>query len=228
MNGRRLMLAMAAATLVAGACGGGGDAVSYSPEDLGAVLLSADDVGSGWSEERRAVFEARPEDMPVFDPGMWCPAAGDVADELVALVDEGGALVEVRAPEAAGRNFHGVTEQLWSGSDSEALLERATTAFEACIGATWEVDEDATATVASLAVADVGDESTAVLVTYLTPSPDGDYAWRGRTLVARFGATVLVLNELDVQTVESEPRFSDADWRRLVDTAAERIEALDR
>ena len=103
---------------------------------------------------------------------------------------------------------------------------RRPTGFETCTGETWEVDQDATASVAALAGDDVGDDSTAALVTYVTPGPDGDYAWRGRQLVARFGATVVVLQELDVQLVDSEPFFTDADWQRIVDTASERVDAL--
>jgi hypothetical protein len=64
------------------------------------------------------------------------------------------------------------------------------------------------------------------LVTYVTPGPDGDYAWRGRQLIARFGATVVLIQELDVQLVDSKPRFTDSDWQRIVGAAAERVEAL--
>ena len=79
-----------------------------------------------------------------------------------------------------------------------------------------------TASVAALVGDDVGDDSTMALVTYVTPGPDGDYAWRGRgQLVARFGATVVVLQKLDVQLVDSEPFFTDAEWQRIVDTASE-------
>jgi hypothetical protein len=37
----------------------------------------------------------------------------------------------------------------------------------------------------------------------------------------------MVLQELDVQAAESEPFFSDADWQRVIRTAADRVEALD-
>jgi len=94
------------------------------------------------------------------------------------------------------------------------------------MGETWEVDDEATASVTALSGDDVGDDSTMALVTYITPGPDGDYAWRGRQLVARFGATVMVLQELDVQLVESEPVFTDTEWQRIVETAADRVEAL--
>lgn len=39
-------------------------------------------------------------------------------------------------------------------------------------------------------------------------------------------ATVMVIQEPDVQLVDREPRFTDADWQRLVDTAADRVEEL--
>jgi hypothetical protein len=148
-------------------------------------------------------------------------------------VPDGVALVELQSGDTAastntesGRSFHGVSEQLWSSSDAEAFVDTATTGFETCTGETWEVDDEATASVTELAGDDVGDDSTTALVTYITPGPDGDYAWRGRQLVARFGATVMVLQELDVQLVESEPAFTDADWQDIVETAADRVEAL--
>jgi hypothetical protein len=224
---------VAGLALVTAACGGSDDGaeVVYTPEELGAALLTVDDIGSGWTEEQHVVADTRPEEMPAMDPGMWCPEADDVPDELVSLLADGGAFVELQSSEstrasgnASGRTFHGVSEQLWSGSDAEAFVATAAAGFETCIGETWEIDEDATASVAPLAGDDVGDDSTMALVTYVTP--DGDYAWRGRQLVARFGATVAVLQELDVQLVDSEPFFTDADWQRIVDTASEHVDAL--
>jgi hypothetical protein len=226
---------MAALALAAAACGGDDDGadVVYTPEELGAALLTAEDIGSGWTEQEREVVDTRPDGVPAMDPGMWCPEAGGVPDELLSLVADGGAFVELQSSastratgSAAARNFHGVSEQLWSGSDAEAFVETAAEGFETCTGEAWEVDQDATASVAALAGDDVGDDSTMALVTYVTPGPDGDYAWRGRQLVARFGATVAVLQELDVQLVDSEPFFTDADWQRIVDTASEHVDAL--
>ncbi len=235
MRTGRLLPMMAALALVAGACGGNDEnEVVYSPEELGSALLTPDDIGSGWTEDERVVTDTRPDEFPSLDPGMWCPAAADVPDELLALVPDGVAFVQLESGDTptsssseSGRSFHGVSEQLWSGDDAEAFVETAAAGFETCMGETWEVDDEATASVTALAGDDVGDDSTMALITYITPGPDGDYAWRGRQLVARFGATVMLLQELDVQLVDSEPVFTDTEWQGIVDTAADRVEALD-
>lgn len=228
MDVRRWLPVAAALALVLGACGSDEqDATVFGSEDLGTALLSATDVGAGFTEADRVVAETRPEGTPMLDPGMWCPAAGNVADDLAGLVGDSGAFVSIQAADVTGRNFHGVSEQLWSGPDAKVFVDRATTGFEACVGETWDLaDEDGTASVAALAGETVGDDSTMAVVTYVTPGPDGDYAWRGRTLVARVGATVMVIQELDVQLVDVPPRFTDADWQRIVDVAADRIAAL--
>jgi hypothetical protein len=234
MHSRRWFPMIAVLALTAGACGGDDDSeVVYTPEELGTALLTADDIGTGWTEENRLVTDTRPEGMPVLDPGMWCPAAEAVPGELESLVADGGAFVELLSDEstraggnAAGRNFHGISQQLWSNADAEAFVETVADGFEVCTGETWEVDEGTTATVAELDTDDVGDDSTTALVTYLTPTPGGDYAWTGRQLVARFGATVMVLQELDVQLVDSDPFFTDDDWQRIVDTAVDRVDDL--
>lgn len=226
MNVRRWLSLVASLVLVSGACGDE-KAEVLTPDELGSALLTPGDVGDGFVEDQRMVAEERPEDVAPLDPGMWCDAAGDAADELLTLVGEGVAFIQIRSTDVAQRNFHGVSEQLWSSPDAAAFVERATVAIEACAGETWIAEDDeATVTAEELAGEDVGDDSTTVMVTYVTPAPDGDYAWRGRTLLARFDDTVMVLQELDVQLVDGEPFFSDADWQRIVNVAVERVEAL--
>jgi hypothetical protein len=231
MNARTWLFVVAALSL-AGACGvDDEDEVVYSPDELGAALLTAADIGTDWTEQARLVFDTRSETPPAMDPGMWCPEAQDVPDDLYSLIADGGAFVEHRSSEStragstSGRSFHGVTEQLWSGPDAESYVDTVAAGFETCTGETWKV-EDATASVAALDGDDVGNDSTMALVTYVTPGPDGDYAWRGRQLVARVGATVMLIQELDVQQVDSQPRFTDSEWQRIVEIAAERVEAL--
>ena len=97
MHRRRCFAVMTALALAAAACGGDDDGaeVVYTPEELGSALLTADDIGSGWTEEERVVTDTRPEEMPAMDPGMWCPEADDVPDQLLALVADGAAFVEL-------------------------------------------------------------------------------------------------------------------------------------
>ena len=44
-------------------------------------------------------------------------------------------------------------------------------------------------------------------------------------MVARFGSTAMVLQELDVQRAGSEPRMTDTEWQQLVEVAASRMDA---
>jgi len=216
---------MLGALLMVVPLGCGSDETAVAPADLEAALLTADDLGTGWTQQQHQVFDTRPEGMPTLDPGMWCPQAGPVADDLGGLDAGGGAYVELQSGVSAARTHHGVSEQLWSSADASAFVAAATSGFEACVGQTWDVDQDATASVDALVGDWVGDESTTALVTYVTPGPDGDYEWRGRTLVARFGSTVMVLQELDVQRAGSEPRMTDDQWHEMVRVAASKVDA---
>ncbi len=220
---RRWLLVAALVMFVPMGCGS--DETVTTPEDLDTALLTAADLGTGWTQQQQEVFDTWPEGMPALDPGMWCPQAGSVADDLDVLVGGGGAFVELQSDESDARTYHGVTERLWSTPDAAGFVDTATAGFDACVGQTWDVDQDATASVVELVGEPVGDDSTMALVTYVTPGPDGDYEWRGRTIAARFGATAMVLQELDVQRSGSEPRLTDTEWQQLVELAASKVEA---
>ena len=222
MTVQRWLLIAALLMFVPAGCGS--DETVATPEALDAALLTAADLGAGWTQQQHEVFDARPEGMPALDPGMWCPQAGRVAEDLVGVDVGGGAFVELQSDESAARSHHGVTEQLWSGPDAAVFVDAAIAGFEACLGQTWDVDQDASASVLALVGGPVGDDSTMALVTYVTPGPDGDYEWRGRTAVARFGATAMVLQELDVQRAGSEPRTTDAEWQQMIEAAASKVE----
>lgn len=226
MHARRWVAGVLTAALAVGACGDDDDAdLTYTADALVEVLVREDDLGSGWSEDRRDVFTTRAEGPPSFDPGGWCPDAAEEVEGIEALAGETGAVVEL-SRERQGRSFHGLSEQLWSNMTTAEYFATVVGALDTCMGATWFLEDEGEVTVGALEGPSVGDESTMALVEVVTPGPDGDYVWRSRVLVARFGTTLMVLDELDVQIEGSAPRFTDADWSDVVDTATEAVERL--
>jgi hypothetical protein len=195
---RRLMVLVVVMSLAA--CGDDGQdaAHTYTPDELEPVLVVADDIGQGWTEEMRDVFTTR---------------------------GEGPAAIEGR------RDFHGVSEQLWSSDDATDYIVAVRAAFDACVGTTWNVEDEGDAsdqevTLRALDAPDVGDMSTAAVAEVATPGPDGTYIWRSRIVVGRFGTVVMTVTELDVQLEGSEPHFTETEWANLVETAAAKVERL--
>ena len=159
------------------------------------------------------------------------PRRSEQVEALEALAAESGAIVELRPEGLARHDFHGVTGQLWGGADAAEYFATVRTALVKCAGTTWTVEEDegdegGPITLKALEAPSVGHESTAAVAEVLTPGPDGDYLWRSRIFVARFGTTLMILDELDVQIEGTAPHFTDADWADLVTTAATRVEHL--
>jgi hypothetical protein len=214
------------------ACGDGGGAErTYSPDELEPVLVVADEIGQGWTEEMRDVFTTRGEGPPAMEASAVCPAASGQADELEALAADSGAAVEVNQERTGRRDFHGVSEQLWSSDDATDYVVAVRTAFEACVGTTWTVEDEGGAgdqqvTLRALDAPDVGDMSTAAVAEVATPGPDGTYIWRSRIVVGRFGTAVMTITELDVQLEGTEPHFTETEWTTVVETAAAKVERL--
>jgi hypothetical protein len=182
MSVRRWLTVVAAVALVFGGCGDEDEAQVFSADELGSVLLAPDDVGPGFAEDERVVAEERPASTPPLDPGMWCEAAGDAGDRLLTLVGDGVAFVEIVSSETARGSFHGVSEQLWSApvDDAEAFVDQAAAAIAVCAGESWIVEDgEGTASLATLAGEEVGDDSTMVLMTYVTPGRTATTPGRG-------------------------------------------------
>lgn len=220
--------AVAALALVAAVAGCGQEAAPtrYTAAQLDTALLAPADLGGDFEVDDRTGGESRPPDTPAIDPGIWCPAAGAMADEMQRLIGAEPVFVQLVSTTVTGRKFHGVSEEMWAADDAAAVVEAVGRGLADCAGAEWSVDDGGTARLVPLSAGDVGDDMAAALVTYLTEGPDTGYAWRNRIGVVRVGTTVIVLQELDVQPADSSPVLTDEQWREVVSTAVQRVEAL--
>lgn len=223
MRARVWMTGLAALSIVLGGCGD--EAESYTPTELGAVLLTAEDLGSGWSEQMREVITTPTTEIPSLDPNLWCPDAADAATELQALNQGEGAAVALME-ETPRQTSHQVMERLWNRADAEDYYTKIEGSLATCSGAEWTDPDGNPITLESLETSTVGDESTTYLWTITTTSPAGEMTWRVRGTVARFGDTLMWLFETDVRSSDDEPALTDTEWQTIVDTAAVKIGEL--
>lgn len=210
----------------------------FSPAELEAALLTVDDLdendlGDGWTVEMVGTFESREEGPPIFDESAWCPNAvtrSEGLDELVSLASPNGADVEISQARDHRREFHGISQQLWSNDRAEQFVDVIDTAFEFCDGESWNHgDEEADeVSLQRLDVSAVGDENAEALIVAITPGPNGSFRWNSRTIVVRVGTVVMVLRELDVQMEGSEPFFADAEWQRLLNAVMTKVRSLSK
>ena len=226
MRGCRFLVGATALVMVLAACGDDAQPVRYTAAQLDGALLAPGDVGADLSVDDRTGGESRPPDTPAIDPGIWCDAAGSTADEMQGFIGAEPVFVQLLSTAASGRTFHGVSEEMWTADDAQAVVDAADRGFTACADTEWSIDDGGTASMAALSAGDAGDDSAAALVSHLTEGPDAGYAWRNRVGVVRVGTTVIVLQELDVQQEGSPAYLTDAEWQAVVATAVSRVESL--
>lgn len=237
----RFLSAVIAGALIVGvsSCGDDPDGTTgriFTPEELEAALLTVKDLGTNdlgddWTVEMGGTFQSREEGPPIFDESAWCPDSltqSEGLDELVSLASPNGADVELSQARDHRREFHGISQQLWSNDRAERFVDVVDDAFEFCDGQTWSPggEEADTVTIQRLDLSDKGDDEAEALIVAITPGPDGSFRWNSRTIVIRVGTVVMVLRDLDVQLEGSESFFTEAQWQRLVDTALAKVEAL--
>lgn len=226
MNVRAWLSGLAVLSIVLAACGDdGNEARMHTPEALSAVLLTADDLGPGWTEQQRDTFTTREPENPSIDGSLWCPDAAKQDASLQKLAGDAGADVELE--QAQGRGwFQSLRQQAWSNSDVSEYFKTARAAIKACTGATW-TSEGAEYTIEPLAGPMVGDESVSTSVVIVNPSPGGDMVSRSRISIARFGTALMVLQQGDVQSVDAKSQPTETEWQVSLEKAAAKIAALD-
>lgn len=238
-------LALAGAFTLAG-CGGGADdenaattspsvtsqpsvdeALTYTPEELSAALLVAEDLGEGWTQTQRNTFTTREPANPSVEESMsFCPEAADQAAMLSELASAAGADVELEQATADG-SFHQLRQQAWSDENVPAYLATLAEAIAICVGTTWTDSDGNEVTFEALEAPEVGDESTGVSAIAVISSPDGDTAWRTRLTVARFGTALMAVGDNLVQPADVPAQETDPAWETIVTAAATRFAALD-
>lgn len=233
--GRGLRGALVVALVMVGvSCGDdpdAGSATTFTPEQLEPALLTADDFGDDWNADMSGVFKSREEGPPIFDPAAWCPNSLEDVDGLAELNDIAattGVAAEISQTRKERRSFSGVSQQIWSNDQASRFVDVIADAFDYCDGQSWKPGtEDADElSIENLGAADLGDQSVSGITIAITPGPDGQYVWRNRVVVVRIGAVVMTLRELDVQIEGSEPFYTDAMWKDLVDMSLAKVRSV--
>ncbi len=238
LRARSLTLLVACLVPLA-ACGGDDDRV-YTPAELGEQLLSTDDMGPGWTESQRDVFDTREPENPSIDPSLWCPDfPTGTSDQLTTLAGPSGADVELQQgdPTSADQPTYGLRQQAWSNNDAADYLRELADAVGTCSGKTWTGEGEDTGTeyrLTPIEIATVGDETVAALVT-ITLSPDDGSSDAGapqlvirqRMAAVRVGSIVMLLQEGDTLSPDEEPSTTDAEFSTLVELAARPFVELD-
>jgi hypothetical protein len=162
---------------------------AFTPQQLSNALLTASDLGDGWTEMQRDLFTTREPENPSIDPSLWCPDAD--ADGLVMLAGQEGADVELSlgTPEA----LFLVRQQAWTNADVDRYFAAATAAVAACVGVTWDDGDDNTYTLQpSTTMPTIGDESISWTVTVELEDTNRTASFADQT-IARFGDVVMVI-----------------------------------
>ena len=229
-------LALAGALSIAG-CGGDDDGAAspslspassspatagqaYTPEQLQAVLLTAADLGTDWTETQRGAFTTRePENPSVEDSLSLCPQAADQAERLGELASDAGADVELEQA-GEGRAFHLLRQQAWRDDQVQEYFTTLDEAITLCTGSSWGADGNEVILEALEAPA-LGDESTSVAAVGTLGEGEDATTWISRLTVARFGTALMAVSDHIVGGPVPEP-----EWGTIVQTAGDQFAEL--
>jgi hypothetical protein len=199
---------------------GTGAAGAFTPQQLSNALLTASDLGDGWTEMQRDMFTTREPENPSIDPSLWCPAAD--ADGLAALAGQEGADVELSlgTPEA----LFLVRQQAWTNADVDRYLAAATAAVATCLGVTWDDGAGNTYTLQpSTTMPTIGDESISWTVTVELEDTNRTASFADQT-IARLGDVVMVIQGGGSMT--TSPAATAPDLVPIVRAAGDKMTAL--
>ena len=225
--------------LLVASCGNGGSSAekNYTPEQLATVLLTAAEVGPGWTQADRQVPTTTTTSSSVPTPSStaepstaFCPAVGTKAVEFERRTsDELATSVVLSSPDATEVRPIGMIEKLWSVDGAAALFGDMKAALPNCIGQTWTTSTGEQVTLASITgLPTIGDESFSFLATTTEPTHSGDVEWYIPTTIARFGNVIATLNGLDIHNTGVAPTLTVPQLNTIFTTAAKKIEALPR
>jgi hypothetical protein len=193
---------------------------TYTPEQLESALLTATDLGAGWTETQRSAFTSREPGSPsVEDLLSLCPQAAEQAKELDQLASDAGAAVELEQA-AQGGTLYLVHQQARSDDRVQEYFATLDEAIALCVGSSWEVG-DGKVTLEALEGPSFGDESTGVATVATLGEGAGATTGTSRLTVARFGTTLMVVLVGIVGGPVSEPG-----WSTIVQAAGDQFAEL--
>lgn len=194
-----------------------------SPDNLSDRLLGITDMPGEWRETQRDVFTERGIENPSIDPSTWCPDAKDEATKLDALAGDAGADVEMHMQIDGSEVPRLMRLQAWRNDSVRKYFEEIVTIANICDGATWTEDPGVTQEIWKIDGPEVGDESVSWGTRLAPPAGKEQATSSGRTTVARLGEIIMVLQIGDFTTTSKVGELSDADWREIVQRAADKL-----
>lgn len=212
-------LTLAGALSITG-CGGADAGQAYTPQQLEAVLLTAADLGVGWTETQRSAFTTRePGNPSVEDSLSLCPQAAEQAKQLDQLASDAGAEVELeQAPQ--GGALYLVRQLAWSDDQVQEYFTTLDEGIALCVGSSWEVG-DGKVRLEALEAPALGDESTSVAAVATLGESEGATTGTVRLTVARFDTTLMAVFVGIVGGPVSEPG-----WSTIVQAAGDQFAEL--
>jgi len=194
-----------------------------SPQTLSKALLAITDMPGDWRETQRDIFETRGNENPSLDSSMWCPDSSDEAASLIDLAGDSGADVEMQMQVDGEEVPRLMRLQAWRNDDVRQYFEQLLTVMNICDGAKWTEEPGVTTEIWKIDGPDVGDESVSWGSRLVPPEGKEAAASMGRTTVARLGEVIMVLQIGDFTTTSSVGELTDADWREIVQRAADKL-----
>lgn len=219
-KGSRLAVAICSVAIVVSGCTKSADT---SPEALSEGLLDITDMPGDWRETQRDVFTTRANENPSLDPSIWCPDAADEAAGLIDLAGDSGADVEMQMQSDGKEVPRLMRLQAWRNDSTRQYFEQLVTVLNICDGAKWTEEPGVTTEMWKIDGPEVGDESVSWGSQLVPPEGKEAAASMGRTTVARLGEVIMVLQIGDFTTTSSVGELSDADWREIVQRAADKL-----
>lgn len=213
-------------TLVAVAiltCTGCTKSADTSPEGLARGLLGITDMPGDWQETQRDIFTTRGNENPSTDPSTWCPASSNEAAGLVDLAGQAGADVEMQMQVDGEEVPRLMRLQAWRNDSTRLYFQEVLTVVNICDGAKWTEEPGVTTEMWKIDGPNVGEESVSWGTQLVPPEGKEQAASIGRTTVARIGEVIMVLQICDFTTASSVGELSDADWREIVQRAADKL-----
>lgn len=200
------------------------DETLHPPSELVGALLTVNDVGTDWRETQRDAFDERENENPVIDATQFCAAGASDAAALPDLAGQAGADVEMQRKESSRM----LRMQAWSNAEVGEFFDTVEAAAKACDNTEWT---DADGVTYSFDVIDgpgIGKEVVHWKVIASPPAgkPEKEFGAAGRTTVARYGDTIMMLEIGDFAPDPAGQMLDEDEWGRIVSAAGDKIDEL--
>lgn len=238
MDGQRWTWAVAVSALVlVAACGGDagpgeppGDEQTPSATDLAGILVTAEDLGDGWSVDEPPVPQEVPgvvseEERANLPRIELCDEASDAADAAAEDL-RWSAFRQVSFDTGAPRE-HLVFVQEFLLSDSPATVEETYDALASgiadCVGTAQEYPDGETGESKPLTVPPIGDDRIGQEEIVVEPGGGDQAVWDLRSVLSRDGSVLMGLTVVEIARGSVTPMLDPAAVDDILTTIADKV-----